>query len=37
MSKVFLSYSRRSGPVVEALIENLKKLGHDVWYDKNLS
>jgi hypothetical protein len=37
MADVFLSYARRSGPVVKALVADLEALGHEVWYDQDLS
>jgi len=33
MSQVFISYSRRDLPFVENLVQDLKRVGLDVWYD----
>ncbi|MGI9491701.1 MAG: TIR domain-containing protein [Geminicoccaceae bacterium] len=37
MASVFVSYSRVSQPVVQALVEDIEALGHDVWFDQELS
>jgi hypothetical protein len=37
MAGIFLSYSRDSADVAEVLAEDLKELGHAVWFDHELS
>ena len=37
MAKIFLSYNRKGAALVEGLIEDLEELGHDVWFDQELS
>ena len=37
MASVFISYSRRNEPVVRSLAKDIEELGHDVWFDKELS
>ena len=35
--KIFVSYSSKSESHIETVIEDLKNLGHQVWYDRRLS
>lgn len=37
MSKIFVSYSREAKAAAEALVADLENLGHDVWFDQDLS
>ena len=37
MSKIFISYSRRSGTIAEALAKDIEALGHTAWFDQELS
>jgi formylglycine-generating enzyme required for sulfatase activity len=37
MSNIFISYSRRDETVVKALAEDIRALGHIVWFDQELS
>src|SRR5262245_6867168 len=37
MSKIFISYSRRSGAIAEGLAEDLEALGQTAWFDRELS
>ncbi len=37
MSKIFISYSRQSKEKTRSLVEDLESLGHDVWFDRELS
>lgn len=37
MAKVFISYNRKSEAVVKILADDIEALGHDVWYDQELS
>ena len=37
MSRVFLSYNRRSQDAASALVRDLELLGHTVWFDRELS
>lgn len=34
---IFISYSRHDAEIVNEIIEDCRSLGHDVWYDKELS
>lgn len=35
--KVFVSYSRDSEPIAKLVVADLESLGHDVWFDRELS
>lgn len=35
--KVFVSYNRSSGSIVQSLVEDIEGLGHTVWFDRDLS
>ena len=37
MASVFVSYSRESEALVGALVRDIEALGHDVWYDQELT
>lgn len=37
MAKIFLSYSRRSEAIAKVVAEDIEVLGHDVWFDRELS
>jgi hypothetical protein len=37
MSDIFISYNRESEEAVRKLAADLNSLGHDVWFDKDLS
>ena len=37
MERVFISYSRNNLDVVQELIQDLKAVGIDAWYDKTLT
>ena len=37
MSSIFISYSRLSEHVVKELVQDIEKLGHEVWFDQELS
>jgi hypothetical protein len=37
MSKIFISYSRCDLEQVKSLVEDLRALGHEVWYDRELT
>src|SRR5262245_29322220 len=37
MAKIFISYSRRSAQAAKSVTEDIKALGHAVWFDGNLS
>jgi hypothetical protein len=34
---IFISYNRRNESIVKSLVEDLKTLGHSVWFDQELS
>jgi len=35
--KIFISYSSKNRALVEMLADDLQSLGHDPWFDKELS
>lgn len=35
--KIFVTYSRLSQPEVASLVKDLEELGHEVWFDKDIS
>ena len=37
MSRIFISYSSKNRALVEALANDLETLGHEIWFDKELS
>jgi hypothetical protein len=37
MSDIFLGYSRKNEAAVTALAEDIRSLGHIVWFDKDVS
>jgi hypothetical protein len=37
MSKIFISYSRQSEAMAKILVNDFESLGHDVWFDRELS
>jgi hypothetical protein len=37
MSKIFISYSRESEAKAKSLVDDFESLGHDVWFDRELS
>jgi hypothetical protein len=37
MAKVFISYSSKNRDLVKALAADIEELGHDVWFDKELT
>jgi hypothetical protein len=37
MSTIFISYNRHSGAIVKTLAEDIRALGHTVWFDRELS
>ncbi len=37
MTKTFISYSRERKAIVRALAKDIEALGHDVWFDQNVS
>lgn len=37
MSQIFISYSSKNRASVEALANDLETLGHEIWFDKELS
>ena len=37
MSRIFVSYTRKDAPVVQAIVEDLEALGNDVWFDLELT
>ncbi len=37
MSQIFICYSRQSQDIVEVLAKDIEDLGHDVWFDKELT
>jgi len=37
MSKVFISYNRQSEAMARSLVDDIERLGYDVWFDQELS
>jgi TIR domain len=37
MAKIFISYSRQSEAMAKSLVTDFESLGHDVWFDRELS
>ena len=37
MSNIFLSYNRKSEAVVRTLADDIEALGHNAWFDQDLS
>ncbi len=37
MSQIFICYSRQNKEKVKTLVDDLKELGHDVWFDEELT
>src|SRR5215510_5894783 len=37
MANIFVSYNRQTKDITKALVEDVKELGHSVWFDQELS